>query len=177
MTPVFTTERLVVRPWSVADADAAYRIYGDWEVARWLGASPKAHASVEESRSRLETIVARDDGPGLGFWAITRDDEVVGAVLLRPLPDSTEVEVGWHLARLHWGYGYATEAARGALRHGFDHVGLARAHAVVYPGNARSSAVCERLGMTHLGRTSDYYGAELEHYIATAEDYSAPDRS
>ena len=175
MSTVFTTERLTVREWQVDDAEAAYAIYGDWEVARWLGASPQAHASVDVTRERLETIVARDDGPGLGFWAITRSEDgvLVGAVLLRPLPDSPEIEVGWHLARSHWGNGYATEAARGALQQGFGEVGLDRVHAVVYPGNARSSAVCERLGMQHQGRTSDFYGLELEHYLLTADDCRA----
>lgn len=170
MTPVFTTERLVVRPWSVDDAGAAYAMYGDWEVARWLGATPRAHASVEETRERLAAVVARDDGPGLGFWASTlaTTGEVVGAVLLRPIGETGDVEVGWHLSRAHWGNGYATEAARGALRHGFDDVGLTLVHAVVYPGNTRSAAVCERLGMTYEGRTTRWYDTELDHYTLTA---------
>jgi RimJ/RimL family protein N-acetyltransferase len=175
MTPIFTTARLVVRPWNVDDAEAAYAIYGDWEVARWLGARPKAHASVDESRARLETIVARDDGPGLGFWAVTRaeDGQVVGTVILRRIEDTDDVEVGWHLMRRHWGSGYATEAAAGALRHGFEDVGLDAVHAVVYPGNDRSSAVCERLAMTLVGRSTAYYGAELQHYVLTGDEWCA----
>lgn len=175
MSAVFTTVRLSVRPWSVDDAEAAYAIYGDWEVARWLGATPKAHEDVAESRTRLETIVARDDGPGLGFWAVTRiaEGDVIGAVILRPIEESAHIEVGWHLMREHWGNGYATEAAAGALRHGFDQVGLHLVHAVVYPGNARSSAVCERLGMTHAGRTTEFYGAELEHYTLSPDQWHA----
>lgn len=73
--------------------------------------------------------------------------------------------------RRHWGNGYATEAAAGAVRHGFVQVGLPLVHALVYPGNARSSAVCRRLGMSHVGRTTEFYAAELEHFTLTSADW------
>ncbi|MFN2625571.1 MAG: GNAT family N-acetyltransferase, partial [Mycobacteriales bacterium] len=89
---------------------------------------------------------------------------LVGAVILNPFPDiePTEVEVGWHLGRAYWGNGYATEAGAAALDHGFQTVGLDRIFAVVYSENARSLAVCDRLGMTHHGSTDRYYGVDLE---------------
>jgi RimJ/RimL family protein N-acetyltransferase len=166
---VFTTDRLVVRPWttSQSDVDAAFDMYGDWEVARWLGSAPRPHTSREESAARLAEVVAREDPPGLGFWAAEHDGDVVGAILLRPLPGSTDVEVGWHLRRRCWGRGYATEGAQGALDHGFTTVGLSEVHAVVYPDNERSQAVCRRLGMTHVGRTDAWYGVEVDHYRLT----------
>jgi len=34
------------------------------------------------------------------------------------------VEVAWRLNRRYWGYGYATEAARGAVEDGFRRIGL-----------------------------------------------------
>ena len=43
--------------------------------------------------------------------------------------------------------------------------GLSRVHAVVRPDNARSKAVCERLGMTHLGLTDEWYGTKLDDYV------------
>jgi RimJ/RimL family protein N-acetyltransferase len=58
------------------------------------------------------------------------------------------VEVGWRLARAHWGKGYATEAARAALAFGFEQVGLNEIVSFTVPANTRSIAVMERLGMT-----------------------------
>jgi RimJ/RimL family protein N-acetyltransferase len=38
------------------------------------------------------------------------------------------VEAGWRLAREHWACGYATEAARAALRVGFQQFALGSFH-------------------------------------------------
>jgi RimJ/RimL family protein N-acetyltransferase len=57
------------------------------------------------------------------------------------------VEVGWRLAFAHWGHGYATEAARLALGHGFGAVRLSEVVSFTSVGNHRSRAVMERLGM------------------------------
>jgi RimJ/RimL family protein N-acetyltransferase len=59
------------------------------------------------------------------------------------------VEVSWKLAREHWRRGYATGAAREALRFGFERLGLNEIVAMTVPANKRSLRVMERLGMTH----------------------------
>jgi RimJ/RimL family protein N-acetyltransferase len=59
------------------------------------------------------------------------------------------VEVGWRLARVAWGKGYATEGARAALSHGFDDVGLAEIVSFTSALNWRSRRVMERVGMSH----------------------------
>jgi RimJ/RimL family protein N-acetyltransferase len=59
------------------------------------------------------------------------------------------VEVGWRLATFAWGRGYATEAAREALRFGFEDAGLAEIVSFTAPVNERSRAVMRRIGMTH----------------------------
>ena len=61
------------------------------------------------------------------------------------------IEADWLLARDQWGKGYATEAARAVLDHGFREVGLDRIVACVYPDNAASIRVAERLGFTQFG--------------------------
>lgn len=161
----FETERLVVRGWHLADVDAFFDIYRRWEVARWLGSTPRALETLDEAEARVtrwaELNRAAEDE---GRWAVERreDGRVVGTVLLVRLPDGDgEVEVGWHLHPDAWGHGYATEAARGALDWGFRR-GLEEALAVVRPGNTASAAVCRRLGMEPQGLTSRYYGLELE---------------
>src|SRR5437762_242757 len=63
-------------------------------------------------------------------------------------PFRPAVEVGWRLAREAWGFGYATEAGRAAMRYGFEAVGLDEIVSFTAVGNARSRRVMERLGMT-----------------------------
>ena len=57
------------------------------------------------------------------------------------------VEVGWRLSFEHWGQGYATEAARLALRYGFKTLSVAEIVSFTSETNHRSRAVMERLGM------------------------------
>jgi RimJ/RimL family protein N-acetyltransferase len=167
------TERLILRPWTPDDAEAAFAIYGDPEVTRYLGGGGKPQESVQSQRETLERIIARHrelgwTDQGFGFWPCIEKatGTMVGAVLLLPLRDGEgqplpETEIGWHFGRFAWGHGYATEAARALMDYGFTRLGLDRIFAVVYPENLASQRVMHRLGMTSKGVTSKYYGLEL----------------
>jgi RimJ/RimL family protein N-acetyltransferase len=166
---VFRTERLDISPWThePSDVERILDIYSRWEVAQWLGARPRTIATLDEASSVVDRWAARCVGDQ-GVWAVrVRSTGVAaGTVLLVALPDSEQVEVGWHLHPDSWGNGYATEAARGALVHGFAH-GLHEVFAVVRPDNERSLALCRRLGMTPLGRTNRWYDTDLELFRST----------
>jgi [ribosomal protein S5]-alanine N-acetyltransferase len=91
------------------------------------------------------------------------------------LPDNNgdptpEIEVGWHLKKSAWGKGYATEAGQAVLNYGFNVLKLPIIYAVVNPANTASIQVTQRLGMTPLGRTQQYYGKELELFKLEAPD-------
>jgi [ribosomal protein S5]-alanine N-acetyltransferase len=169
---IFETDRLIVRRWTLADAEAAFAIYGDPEVWRSMGGGP-GHADVAHSRERLGEIVASyDRRPGFGLWAIVEraTGEIVGTVLLVPLDGGPEIEVGYHLARSAWGRGIATEAARGAIRYGFETIGLARIVGVVHPANRASRRVLEKCGLVDDGRGT-YYGWDLERLAISVGDW------
>jgi RimJ/RimL family protein N-acetyltransferase len=169
--PRLATERLVLRPWTLAEADVrgAFAIFGDPEVTRFL---TRREVDLDGQRRGLERLIEGSRGyrAGLGWFALERrsDGGVIGCGLLKPLEDhGPEIEVGYHLARAHWGQGLATEAARGLLRHGFETLGLARIVAVVDPENARSLAVVARLGMRPEGRVS-CHGRECLKFVQEA---------
>jgi len=167
---VFTTDRLLVRDWAEADVPFVFDMYSRWEVARWLGAQPRALATEDEAAAAIQRWRSRSSDPPFGVWAVTdrTSGDVKGTVLLVPLPASHgpndgAVEIGWHLHPYAWGHGYASEAGIGAASRGFES-GLDEVYAVVRPDNAPSLAVCRRIGMTPLGRTSRWYGVELEAF-------------
>jgi len=162
---VFETERTEVRRWRDDEAARVLDIYSRWEVARWLGAQPRV---LETEEQALATIgrwgSVCDEDPIGGIWAVERKDDavVIGTVLLVELDGGDgEYEVGWHFHPEVWGRGYASESARGALALGWE-AGLDEIFAVVKPGNDASVAVCRRIGMGHLGRSTKYYESELE---------------
>ena len=78
------------------------------------------------------------------------------------------VEVGWRLAKEHWGQGYATEAAKGALRTGFDRIGLREIVSFTSLVNRPSRAVMQRIGMVDTAEDFDHpalpEGSELRRH-------------
>lgn len=168
------TDRLLLREWrpdDEGDVAAAYDLYRRPEVVRWLGATPRTDQTPEDSRARLRrwASVTAQEPPGLGLWAITlQDGDIpIGTTVLKHLPDAEavptdDVEVGWHVHPDHWGHGYATEAARALVQHGFGTLGLDEIHAVAWAGNDPSFAVMQRLGMTRRGTTDRWYGVTLD---------------
>jgi RimJ/RimL family protein N-acetyltransferase len=155
---VITTERLVIRPWRLDEADRLFDIYRRPEVVRWLGAEPmqdggEAIAMIERNLRRFEA------DSRFGSWAVVDESTgvPVGSVILKPLPDGEgEVEIGWQLHPNSWGNGFATEAAGAVLDRGFAD-GLAEVWAVTDLDNERSAAVCRRIGMSLLGITHRWY--------------------
>jgi RimJ/RimL family protein N-acetyltransferase len=174
------SQRCVLRDWVPADEARVLDIYSRWEVARWLGATPRTMESAEEATRFVARCSALNRSePIARRWAVERRDDglVLGTLILVELPDPTPVsgfppgrfEVGWHLHPDAWGHGYATETARAALTWGFGR-GLDEIYAVVRPGNEPSMNVCRRLGMAALGRTTAYYDTESELFRITRSE-------
>lgn len=143
----------MLRRWRAGDAARFAAINADPEVMRHIG-----HGHVL-GRALSDDLIARFEEEwrerGFGPWAVAPredPDELLGfAGLTVPmfLPGVLPaVEVGWRLARAAWGNGYATEAARAALRFAFAERGMREVIAIVDPENGRSLRVAEKLGMT-----------------------------
>lgn len=146
----FESARLSMRPWTLADAPAFHRIWGDPRVIFW-GSESK---TLEETRGALARVIARcEEHPGLGWFAavLRETGESVGNVVLQPAPFAAGIEIGWHFEHAAWGNGYATEAARAALRYAFEELGLDRIVAAILPENQRSVRVAERAGLRRIG--------------------------
>ncbi|MGH7056530.1 MAG: GNAT family N-acetyltransferase [Acetobacteraceae bacterium] len=147
--PSFRTARLALRPLELADIDACLAMDDDPEVMRYVGTfwhDPASHRAYSEARVRHAYPQA------MGYWAVLAGEEFVGWILLGPLDRiGPEVEIGWRFARDAWGHGYATEAARALIAHGFDTLALGEIVADADPENRRSIRVAEKLGMQLLG--------------------------
>lgn len=170
------TERLLIRPWRHADAPRLLDLLSRLEVVKWLGdGEPVLMKDLDEAHTRVNRYAERDDPP-LGMWAVERrsDGIVLGTVLLLTLPndDHGEVEIGWHLHPDAWGHGYATEAARAVLEHGFAG-GLREIIAVSHTDNEPSQAVMRRLGMEDRGVVEKWYEGESACFVITREQWRA----
>jgi ribosomal-protein-alanine N-acetyltransferase len=148
--PRLTTERLLLREWHERDREPFAALNADPRVAEFLG--EPMHGAASDAL--VERIGAHWAADGHGLWAVERveDGAFLGfAGLAAPSFETAFtpcVEVGWRLAAAAWGHGYATEAARAALRFGFDDLDLDEIVSFTTVANIRSRAVMERLGMT-----------------------------
>ncbi|MGH3074730.1 MAG: GNAT family N-acetyltransferase [Gaiellales bacterium] len=140
-----------MRGWRASDRAAFAAMNADPRVMEHFpGTMTRADSDV--FADRIETHFAEH---GFGLWAVEVPGvaEFTGFVgLAAPRFDAhftPAVEVGWRLAAEWWGRGYATEAAREALRFSFDDAGLAEIVSFTAVANEPSRAVMRRIGMTH----------------------------
>ena len=176
---VIQTARLTLRPFAAGDADAHAALYADPEVTRYLPGGPFAPEEVAARSARSRARFAEHwDAHGWGVWAVAdrASGTLIGHCGLAHLPDGTDVELLYALARAAWGRGLATEAGRAALDHGFGSVGLERIVAVTRPEHRASRRVMERLGMSYEGER-DAFGTRMVCYARSREDSRRPQPS
>ena len=145
------TDRLLLRPWDEADREPYAALNADHEVMEFF----QAPLTRDESDAHVERIRAGFDEHGWGLWAAERLDsgEFIGFVGLTvpsfDAPFLPGVEVGWRLARQHWGHGFATEGGTASLAFAFDALGLDEVLSFTTIENRRSRRVMEKLGLHH----------------------------
>ena len=143
------TARLLLRPWRDSDLAPYAAMNADPEVRRWFSST----LTRAESDAEAAKFQARIAAHGFGCWAVEVPgvEPFIGFVGLKHVTFTAAftpaIEAGWRLARPHWGKGYATEAARAALAHGFGSLGLNEILAFTVPDNAASREVMQRIGM------------------------------
>lgn len=159
------TPRLRLRQFGADDVAAYAALCADAEVMRYIG-SGAVQAPPQAWRS-LAMFLGHWQLRGYGMWAVERRDSgaLIGRVGFHHPPDWPDFELGWLLAREHWGHGYAREAAAAALRHAFEVLRRDRVISLIRPGNRRSVAVAEAIGASLHGRV-ELQGGEALVYEA-----------
>lgn len=178
------TPRLRLLPWAPDDWLQLKPIAQDPEVMRYISeGQPWPDERIREFVQRQIDGLARR---GFCFWRliyksesglesmepgtrdVARENEMIGFCGLQPLAGTSDIEIGWWLGRAGWGKGLATEAAREALRDGFERVGLRRIVAIAQPQNRASIRVMEKLGM-RFERETTHRGFGVVQYATRNE--------
>ncbi len=158
------TERLLLRPVQETDVDRILEYRNLPAVPRWL-----LRTVVEPTAFRDAWRAAGDD-PHDHSVAAVLDDVVIGTVSFdlvdgmgQPgMPERTEADLGYIFDPAYAGRGYATEAVRAVLDHGFDELGVRRVTASCFADNAASAHILEKVGMRLEQRgIQDSWHAEL----------------
>ncbi|MGH8862117.1 MAG: GNAT family N-acetyltransferase [Jatrophihabitantaceae bacterium] len=160
-----TTERLILRPWRDDDLALFAALNADPEVMRFFPHT----LDRQRSDAMADRIRTRVDEHGWGLWAAEVPDVAafIGFIGLQPIPFDAPftptVEVGWRLAREHWGRGYAPEGAAAALDYAFATLGLDEVVSMTIPDNLPSQRVMQKVGMTR-NPADDFDHPTLAHW-------------
>jgi len=147
-----TTQRLVLRPFTLDDAPRVRLLVGNWKVARML-----ARVAYPYDQHHAEQWIASHDSARASAasfpYAIEKDGELVGCVGLDRDEKGEAYEVGYWVGEPYWNNGIATEAGRAIIAHAF------RAHPVPHltaghmAENHASGSVLTKLGFRYTGET------------------------
>jgi ribosomal-protein-alanine N-acetyltransferase len=149
-----TTERLILREFDEDDwpdvlayqTDPLYLRYYEWTERTPEAVQEFVHMFLAQQREQPRTkfqlaVVLKSTGQLIGTCGIRMERA-----------DAHEADIGYELSPLHWGHGYATEAARAIVEFGFGELGLHRIWSWCIADNAGSARVLKRLGMRLEGR-------------------------
>ena len=153
-TQTLETKRLILRRFTVRDADAMYTNWAsDPEVTRYL--TWPAHSGVETSRAVLADWTAAYAQESCYQWAIVlkdRADEPVGSIGAVDVSDDiAAVQIGYCLGRRWWHQGIMSEALGAVMDFFFDAVGCNRVAGRHDPRNPHSGMVMQKCGMKYEG--------------------------
>jgi RimJ/RimL family protein N-acetyltransferase len=151
------TPRLSLRPVAPSDEPALYRLYSDWEVARWLSRLPWPFTQTSATSFVTDAAEELRRGSGCMLAMLEHTTGALAGVASLRIP-ALEAEpwttdcclglLGYAVVREQWGNGFASEGAACVTEFAFTALDLARLRATVLRSNLRSRRIAERLGFT-----------------------------
>ena len=141
------------------DRFAIFRNYSDPDVANWFFDQPLTQ--IEEAEEIIDAFLkSAEDGKGC-TWAILLKEsrELIGTCGYENFAIDARGELGFDLAKAHWGKGTMTEALGAIIHYGFDTLRVSEVCAHTYSHNARARRVLEKLGfrVEAVNTDSHYY--------------------
>lgn len=191
-TVAIETERLILRRFSIDDAEAMFRNWAsDDEVTKFL--TWPTHTDVSVSKAVINSWVELYQKPSHYSWAIVLKEigEHIGSTaVVKQDVDMNMVHIGYCIGRNWWHKGYTSEALNRLVEFFFEEVGVHRIESRHDPRNPNSGKVMQKAGLQFEGimRKSDqnnqggycdaaYYAILAEDYFAGKDKPSAPPSS
>ena len=167
---MFETERLILRKLTKKDADEIFVLRSDAEVMRFI----RAPQNRTESGNWIRLVSNRWKDEQIGVCGVIEKSskKLIGWCGLWRLVENGETEVAYAINKNFRRRGFATEAAAGFLRYGFDDLNLDKIVAVALPENTASCRVMEKLGM-HYDGIGKFYDRDLAHYSISKTNWQS----
>ncbi|WP_271855699.1 GNAT family N-acetyltransferase [Patiriisocius marinus] len=167
------TERLLIRPFTLADVDGVFEFASNKLCQQHTGND--VITSKEAAQDLIENVWLKDYAEfGYGRFAVIHktDNKIIGFNGIKFLKDIQATDLGYRFLPEYWGKGIATEASKPILKFAFEDKKLAEVIATVYPENSASTAVLKKLGFQHIETktypeettTLDWYSLKTTNY-------------
>lgn len=171
-SPIIRTERLSLRLFEDKDLDDVYKLFTDPEIQKYL--SPKNRRTREQLEVSLKKFANHWNERGFGILCVTKkeSDEMLGYCGFQFFDETNEVEILFCTRREDWNKGFATEAAKGCIKYGFEILNFDKIYAATDPQNLASQIVLKKLGM-HYDEVSEHYEMKLAVFSITREVFQS----
>ena len=155
--PTMRTGRLVLRPFTLADAPDVQRLAGDEAIAATTLRLPHPY----EDGVAENWIATHQDKFEKGEFIVfaiadATEDYLIGSISLTMGKNSERAELGYWIGKDYWAQGFCTEAARALLAYGFNTMSLHRIYAHHFERNPASGRVMQKIGMTREGMLREH---------------------
>jgi ribosomal-protein-alanine N-acetyltransferase len=144
--PRLETDRLILREITPDDRWGIFRNFSDVDVAKWFFEQP--YTEIEQVDEIIQAFINEfQQGQGM-TWAISPkgSNELVGTCGYGEVEIGSHGEIGFDLAKEHWGKGLMSEALGAIVDYGFDVFALGKIEAHTYATNSRAIRLLKKLG-------------------------------
>jgi RimJ/RimL family protein N-acetyltransferase len=139
-------EGVILRPWSLKDADRLAVIANNRNIADNLRDGFPFPYSLSDAHAWLNSVIPINDPPK--FFAISSDNHLVGSIGIVTKEDiyRKNVEIGYFLDEEYWGKGIISKAVKAATAYAFSSFDIIRVYAEPFADNPGSIRVLEKAG-------------------------------
>jgi RimJ/RimL family protein N-acetyltransferase len=164
MNLILETERLLLRPFEISDADQLFEMDKNPNVHQYLWQKPVEN--IDEVYTYIKMVQKQYQENGIGRFStiIKETGELIGWTGIKFVNDHVEngntnfYDYGYRLNPKFWAKGYATEASIAWLDYGFNQMNIQEMNAYTHAENAASNRVLEKVGMTFMENYPDESG-------------------
>lgn len=153
--PTIVTERLLLRPIAMSDAQEIYAYCCRDEVTKFVRF--ETHKSLEETEAFIASILSNDERGMVWTIVLPDSNKVVGTIGCHNIAiEHKKLEIGYALSNDYWNKGITTEAVAGLIKTIFEQTLINRIEALAMIANPASSKVMEKAGMKFEGVLREY---------------------
>jgi len=156
MNLIFETERLLLRPLEMSDAQDLFELNKNPNVHKYLWQKPEQ--VIDESINVIEYVQRQYKENNIGRFAtiLKETGEFIGWTGIKYINDHVEngntnfYDYGYRLAEKFWNKGYATEATQFWLDYGFNQMKIEVMNAYTHSENGASNHILQKAGMNFM---------------------------